>query len=146
MIDPFDLQRCLNAQEKDFEDALSQIRGGRKRSHWMWYVFPQFAGLGHSSTAQHFAIKNVEEAKAYLAHPILGPRLIECAEAALQVAGRSAYEIFGTPDDLKFRSSATLFAHVSPPGNVFERLLATFYGGKPDGETLRLLGVPPTTC
>ena len=138
--DPFDLNRFVEAQAGSYARALAEIRAGSKRSHWMWYVFPQFAGLGYSSLAARFAIKSLDEARTYLAHPTLGPRLIECAEAALGVEGRTAREIFGTPDDLKLRSCATLFAQVSPPGSAFERLLAKYYGGEPDGRTLELLG------
>lgn len=141
MEDPHDLNRFVQAQSEDYERALSEIRSGQKRSHWMWYVFPQYAGLGFSPTAQHYAIKSLDEAKAYLAHPVLGPRLVECAEAALGIEGLSAYEIFGTPDDLKLKSCATLFAHVSPPGSVFERLLDRFFEGGRDEKTLSLLGV-----
>ena len=140
--DPFDLSRFVEAQEQDYFRALNEIRDGRKRSHWMWYVFPQYAGLGRSSTSQHFAIKSVEEARAYLAHPVLGPRLAECAEAADAVQGRSATEIFGSPDDAKLRSSATLFAHVSRAGSVFHRLLDKYFNGRADGRTVRLLGNP----
>src|SRR6476469_569507 len=117
MVDPYDLQRFVRAQEHDYEEALSEIRGGRKRSHWMWYIFPQFDGLGFSSTSKQYAIKTVEEARAYLAHPVLGPRLNEIAESALNVDGRSANQIFGSPDDMKLKSSATLFASVSPDGS-----------------------------
>src|SRR5256885_6018416 len=97
--DPYDLGRFVRAQEDDYEQALAEIRSGRKRTHWMWYIFPQFDGLGFSSTSKRYSIKTVEEAKAYLAHPFLGPRLVECAEAVLQIEGRSAAEIFGSPDD-----------------------------------------------
>jgi uncharacterized protein (DUF1810 family) len=141
--DPFDLGRFLRAQEDDYERALAEIKSGRKRTHWMWYIFPQFDGLGFSSTARHYAIKSIDEARAYLAHPVLGPRLLECAEAAVGVEGRTAHDIFGSPDDLKLKSCATLFACVSPPGSVFDRLLAKFYGGQRDGKTLELLGIDP---
>lgn len=141
--DPYDLNRFVQAQQGDFERALAEVHSGRKRSHWMWYIFPQFDGLGFSSTAQYYAIKSLAEAKAYLAHPVLGPRLLECAEAALRVEGRSATEIFGSPDDLKLRSCATLFACVSPAGSVFERLLDKYYGGERDQKTLRLLAADP---
>jgi uncharacterized protein (DUF1810 family) len=106
----------------------------------MWYIFPQFDGLGFSATSKRYAIKSAAEAGAYLSHPILGPRLLECIEAVLNLEGRSAYEIFGSPDDMKLRSCATLFAHVSPAGSVFDRLLDTFFQGEPDAKTLRLLG------
>jgi uncharacterized protein (DUF1810 family) len=141
--DPFDLNRFVNAQKDDYEQALSEIRAGHKSTHWMWYIFPQFDGLAFSSTSKRYSIKSIEEGKAYLDHPILGPRLLECAEAVMSVEGRSANEIFGSPDDLKLRSCATLFAHVSPPGSVFDGLLTKLYQGGPDKKTLELLGVAP---
>jgi uncharacterized protein (DUF1810 family) len=141
MDDPYQLNRFVDAQQDDFQRALSEIRSGRKRSHWMWYIFPQIDGLASSSTSKYYAIKSIEEAKAYLAHPVLGPRLLECAEAVVQVEGRSAREIFGSPDDMKLRSCATLFARVAPPGSVFERLLAKYYRGEGDQKTLQLLGI-----
>ena len=143
--DPCDLTRFVRAQEGDYAQALAELERGRKRSHWMWYVFPQFDGLGSSATAKRYAIKSVAEARAYLAHPVLGPRLLECAEAVLRVEGRSATEIFGSPDDLKLKSCATLFATLLPRGSVFDRLLAKYYGGEPDGRTLQLLGGTPPT-
>jgi uncharacterized protein (DUF1810 family) len=127
-----------------YESAIAEIRAGRKRSHWMWYVFPQVVGLGSSATAQHYGIRDADEARAYLAHPVLGQRLIECAEAICSVTGRSAREILGTPDDLKLRSCATLFAQVSPPGSVFDRVLRRYYGGQPDQATLDLLRLHET--
>lgn len=139
--DPYLLRRFVEAQRNDYEEALFEIKSGRKRSHWMWYVFPQFDGLGYSSTSKWYAIKSLDEAKAYLAHPVLGPRLIECAEAALAVEGRSAHEIFGSPDELKLRSCATLFACVSPAGSPFERLLGKYFQGRSDEKTLQLLGM-----
>jgi uncharacterized protein (DUF1810 family) len=139
MSDSYKLDRFLEAQAADYDTALAEIRSGRKRSHWMWYVFPQIAGLGVSETSQYFAIRNLAEAKAYLAHPILGPRLIECADALLALDGRTAREIFGSPDDLKLRSSATLFAHVSPAGSAFQRVLEKYFDGASDERTLRLL-------
>lgn len=138
MDDAHNLQRFVDAQESVYEQALFEIRSGRKRSHWMWFVFPQFAGLGVSPTSQHFAIRSLDEARAYLAHPVLGPRLIECASAVLGAEGRSAHEIFGSPDDLKLRSCATLFSSVSPEGSVFHRLLGTCFRGEPDEQTLTL--------
>ena len=141
--DPYNLDRFVQAQKDDYNQALSEIKKGRKRSHWMWCIFPQFAGLGRSQTSQHYAIKSVAEVQAYLSHPVLGPRLTECAEALLQVEGRSASEIFGSPDDRKLRSCATLFACVSPSGSVFERLLDKYFQGERDGTTLRLLGAAP---
>jgi uncharacterized protein (DUF1810 family) len=133
------LARFIEAQEHDYSCALAEIKNGRKRSHWMWYIFPQIDGLGVSSAARFYAIKDIAEAKAYLAHPILGPRLIEITEAALSVEGSTAEAIFGYPDVLKFRSSATLFAQVSEPNSVFHRVLEKFYEAKPDEATLRLL-------
>src|SRR5438067_873938 len=141
--DPHDLGRFVEAQADDYEQALAEIRSGRKRSHWMWYIFPQLDGLAFSSTSKYYAIKNLEEARSYLDHPLLGPRLLECAEAVISIAGRSATEIFGSPDDLKLRSCATLFACVSPPGSVFDRLLGKYYQGRRDDRTLQLLGIAP---
>lgn len=141
MNDPYRLHRFVEAQQDDYEQALAEVKAGRKRSHWIWYIFPQIDGLGHSEMSREYAIKSSEEARAYLAHPILGPRLQACAEAALGVEGRTAHEIFGSPDDLKVRSCATLFAHVSPAGSVFHRLLDSLYQGDPDDATRRLLGV-----
>ena len=137
--DPYRLARFLEAQERDYERALSEIRRGRKQSHWMWYVFPQFDGLGSSPTSAFYAIKSVDEAHAYLAHPVLGPRLIESVQSVLNIEGRSAFEIFGSPDDMKLRSSATLFAAISPKGSVFAQLLDRYFGGQADERTLRLL-------
>ena len=130
--DPYDLNRFVQAQKADYEQALSEIKSGRKCSHWMWYIFPQFEGLGFSAISKEYSIKSVAEAEAYLSHPVLGPRLTECTEAALSVRGRSAYDIFGSPDDLKLRSCATLFACVSPAGSVFDRLLDQFFQGERD--------------
>jgi uncharacterized protein (DUF1810 family) len=141
--DRFNLDRFLRAQANDYEQALSELESGRKRTHWMWYIFPQFDGLAFSSTSKHYAIKSLEEAKAYLEHPVLGPRLLECAEAVVRVEGRTAREIFGSPDDLKLRSCATLFACVSPPDSVFDRLLGKYYRSECDEKTLRLLGLGP---
>ncbi|MEO2089819.1 MAG: DUF1810 domain-containing protein [Gemmataceae bacterium] len=138
--DPFDLDRFVQAQADDYPTALAEIAAGRKVSHWMWYIFPQLAGLGTSHLAMRYAIRSLAEARAYLAHPLLGPRLVACAEAAVAVEGRTANDIFGFPDDLKLRSSATLFAAASPPGSVFERVLAKFYRGERDERTLELLG------
>ena len=138
--EPHDLQRFVDAQHDTYEDALAEIRGGRKRSHWMWFVFPQLEGLGTSGMAQRYAIRDLAEAAAYLRHPVLGPRLVQIAQAALDVDARSARELFGPPDDLKLRSSATLFARVSPPGSVFHRLLDRYFDGSPDPRTLALLG------
>ena len=123
MNDIYDLNRFVAAQQDDYERALSEITSGRKRSHWMWYIFPQFDGLALSPTSKHYSIKSVGEARAYLDHPVLGPRLLNCATVAVEIDGRTATEIFGSPDDLKLKSCATLFDCVSPPGSVFDRLL-----------------------
>ena len=136
--DPFDLERFVLAQTADYPRALSEIKGGRKRSHWMWYIFPQFAGLGFSAISQHYAIKSLDEARAYLAHPVLGPRLVECGEAVLNVKGRSAHDIFGSPDDLKLRSSATLFSLVSSGDSIFRQLIDQCFDGIGDEHTIRL--------
>ncbi|NEX21311.1 DUF1810 domain-containing protein [Thiorhodococcus mannitoliphagus] len=144
MTDTHDLQRFVQAQEDDYAQALAEIRSGRKRSHWMWYIFPQLAGLGFSALSQRYAIRSLAEAEAYLSHPVLGPRLRACAEAVIGVEGRSAREIFGSPDDLKLRSCATLFARVSPAGSVFHRVLTRYFQGEGDPQTLRLLGLAPS--
>ena len=138
--DPHDLARFVDAQRTSYATALAELRSGHKRSHWMWYVFPQLQGLGSSATSQHYAIKSLAEAEGYLRHPQLGPRLHACAEAALAADGLTARDVFGSPDDLKLRSCATLFAQVSPEGSVFHRLLAKYFCGEPDPQTLRLLG------
>ena len=141
--DPYNLGRFVQAQEQNYDQALAEIKRGRKQSHWMWYIFPQFDGLGFSATSRRYSIKSRAEAEAYLSHPLLGPRLIECAEAILAVEGRSAFEIFGSPDDMKLRSCATLFASVSPPGSVYEKLLDKFFRGERDSKTLSLLRAAP---
>jgi uncharacterized protein (DUF1810 family) len=135
----FELERFVQAQEHSYDQAMSELRQGCKQSHWMWYVFPQFDGLGFSPTSRRYAIKSIAEAHAYLRHPILGPRLLASAEAALAVEGKAASEVFGSPDDMKLRSCATLFASVSPAGSVFHRLLDRYFGGTPDEATLRLI-------
>lgn len=141
MSDLHDLDRFVKAQARSYAQALSEIRAGYKTSHWMWYVFPQLDGLGSSPTARLYAIQDLAEAAAYLAHPVLGARLVECAEVLLRVQDLSAHDIFGFPDDLKLRSCMTLFARVAEPGSVFERVLARYFDGEPDEKTLRLLGV-----
>ena len=133
------MTRFVEAQEGVYQQALAEIQRGRKASHWMWFIFPQYEGLGLSEASRFYAIKSLEEARAYLAHPVLGPRLTACAEAALAVDERSATQIFGSPDDMKLRSCATLFAAVSPPGSVFERLLEKYFEGQGDKRTLALL-------
>ena len=137
--DPFDLERFVRAQAGVYASALDEIRAGRKRSHWMWFVFPQIDGLGSSAMSRRYAIRSRAEAEAYLRHRVLGPRLQECCEAVLALEGRSASEVFGSPDDLKLRSCATLFASASPPGGVFARLLDEYFDGRGDARTLELL-------
>jgi uncharacterized protein (DUF1810 family) len=135
----YDLERFVDAQRETYDRALAEIRAGQKQSHWMWFVFPQLAGLGSSAMAERYAIASADEARAYLAHPILGPRLVECATAVLAVRGHSAHDIFGSPDDVKLRSSATLFAHVSPAGSVFHRVLDQYFDSTPDRRTCSLI-------
>jgi len=145
-VDPYELARFVAAQEGTYRQALAEIRAGEKRSHWMWFVFPQLAGLGSSPMARKYAIRDLAEAAAYLGHPVLGPRLEECVDALLDVSGRSAHEIFGSPDDWKLRSCATLFSRVTPAGSGFERLLEVYFDGRADERTLELLasaGGPP---
>jgi uncharacterized protein (DUF1810 family) len=135
-----ELQRFVDAQEPVFDRVVAELRAGRKRSHWMWFVFPQFAGLGHSDTARHFAITDLDEARRYLAHSLLGPRLVQCTELVNAHAGLTAHAIFGSPDDLKFRSSMTLFRAASGEPQLFQEALDRFFGGEPDERTLDLLG------
>ena len=139
MADPFDLGRFVAAQAPVYAEALAELRRGRKQTHWMWFVFPQVAGLGRSETARHFAIASRAEAAAYLAHPLLGARLRECTRAVNALEGISAHDVFGTPDDLKFHSSMTLFAAVAPEDPVFAEALAHYFGGRPDPATLERL-------
>lgn len=134
-----DLSRFVTAQEGVYERALAEIRSGRKRTHWMWFVFPQLVGLGVSETARFFGIRDAAEARAYLRHPVLGRRLEEIARATLAVDGLTAQQIFGSPDDVKLRSCATLFATASAEGSVFTQLLDRFFDGRPDDRTLALL-------
>lgn len=139
MTDPFDLKRFVDAQAPVYQRVLSELRRGQKQSHWMWFIFPQLAGLGHSAMAQRFAIASRDEALAYLGHAVLGPRLRECTALVNAVDGRTIREIFGSPDDLKFCSSMTLFAAVSSDP-AFAAALRKFYGGTKDRNTLDLLG------
>lgn len=140
MDDPYDLQRFVRAQEPVMEQVMAELRAGAKRSHWMWFVFPQIAGLGHSEMARRYAISSVDEAKAYLAHPVLGDRLRNCTGLVNAVKGRSAEQVFGYPDVLKFHSSMTLFSCVGPDDEVFRQALAAFYEGRRDKATLDRLG------
>jgi len=134
-----DLRRFLDAQQRDFANALKEITNGQKRSHWMWYIFPQVAGLGYSEMAKRYAIKDREEAIAYLSHPVLGKRLVEIAQALLHIPTDNAIQVMGSPDDLKLRSSMTLFALLPGADPVFEAVLQKFYDGKKDAATLQLL-------
>lgn len=134
-----DLQRFISAQQRDYETALSEIKNGRKRSHWMWYIFPQIQGLGFSSTSKYYAIKDIHEAEAYLAHPVLGKRLIEISNELLKLSTHNANVVFGSPDDMKLRSSITLFASVPNADGVFQKVLDKFFNGEKDQLTLRQL-------
>jgi uncharacterized protein (DUF1810 family) len=139
--DPFDLERFVTAQRGVYDDALQELREGEKRSHWIWFIFPQVAGLGSSPMAERYAIQSAREAQAYLAHPVLGLRLVECAQALLNVAGKSATEIMGWPDDLKLRSSMTLFARVSDSESPFHAVLDRYFSGESDGRTVDYLAM-----
>ncbi|HEY1708803.1 MAG TPA: DUF1810 domain-containing protein [Rhizomicrobium sp.] len=137
--DAFDLQRFVKAQDPVFGRILSELRAGQKRTHWMWFVFPQIAGLGFSAMAQRYAIQSLDEAKAYFAHPVLGARLRECSQVVLDVEGRSALAIFGSPDDVKFRSCMTLFEKAVPDYALFGDALKKYFGGERDAATLARL-------
>jgi uncharacterized protein (DUF1810 family) len=137
MEDPYDLARFVTAQEESYDDAIDELRRGRKRGHWMWFVFPQVAGLGSSDAAQRFAISSLDEARAYLQHPVLGPRLHECAEAMLSNTEATAQQVLGDIDAMKLRSSMTLFQLAAPQESVFGRVIDRFYEGAPDAETIR---------
>ncbi|WP_182085313.1 DUF1810 domain-containing protein [Aureimonas sp. ME7] len=139
MSDPYRLQRFLDAQDPVIDTVMAELRAGHKRSHWMWFVFPQIAGLGRSATAQHFALSSLAEAKAYLDHALLGERLRRCTAAVNAVAGRSVHDIFGSPDDMKFHSSMTLFRLASNGDPVFAQALAAYFGGRDDEGTLVIL-------
>lgn len=139
MSDPYHLQRFVDAQNSVFDEVCSELRRGQKQSHWMWFIFPQIKGLGHSQTAREYAISSREEAAAYLQHPVLGPRVRECTRLVNLIAGRSVEQIFGYPDDLKFRSSMTLFAHATSENEVFTDALQKYFAGEFDRLTLELL-------
>jgi uncharacterized protein (DUF1810 family) len=134
-----DLQRFVQAQEPRMDDVLAELAAGRKRTHWMWFVFPQLRGLGHSQMAWHFGLQSRDEAVAYLAHPLLGPRLRECVAQVLAIDGRSAHAIFGSPDDLKLRSCLTLFREIDGVDGVCGKALDKYFDGQPDAATLQLL-------
>lgn len=138
--DPFRLERFLEAQRNVYDLALQELRAGQKRSHWMWFIFPQIQGLGSSGTAIRYAIKSIEEARAYLAHPVLGPRLLACCQALMGVNGKSATDVMGYPDDIKLRSSMTLFALAAGNPDPFLQVLSKYFGGNPDSATCGILG------
>ena len=138
---PEGLERFVEAQHEDYAISLDEVRRGYKRSHWMWYVFPQLVGLGSSEMARRYGIQSLSEAEAYIKHPVLGLRLQEIVAAVLVIEGRSAHDIFGSPDDLKLRSSCTLFSIASPSSSDFERVIEKYFGGVRDPATLRLLGL-----
>jgi len=139
MTDAYNLQRFLDAQENIYDTALAELRAGRKSSHWIWFIFPQIAGLGHSGMAQQFAIGSLDEARAYLQHPVLGPRLRACTQLVLDVDGRSAEEIFPYPDNLKFRSCMTLFLTAATDNPIFKDTLLKYFDSTPDQSTLHIL-------
>ncbi len=139
MNNPYDLERFVNAQETTFEQVCAELRAGRKKTHWMWFMFPQLKGLGHSEMARKFAVSSRQEAEAYLEHAILGPRLRKCTQLVIEVEGRSVEQIFGYPDDLKFRSSMTLFANATAENQVFNDALQKYFDGEPDSLTVELL-------
>jgi uncharacterized protein (DUF1810 family) len=134
-----DLNRYLSAQEQDYDQALSEIRGGRKRTHWIWYIFPQIEGLGFSANAVYYAIRDLQEAAAYLKHPVLGRRLVEISRALLALDSDNATHVMGSPDDIKLRSSMTLFALVPGTDAVFGEVLVKFFGGKKDERTVAIV-------
>lgn len=138
-MDQYNLDRFVRAQADVYDMVLAELRAGRKRSHWIWFIFPQIAGLGRSATAQAYAIGSLDEAIAYLAHPLLGARLLECSVIVAAIDGKSANAIFGDPDDIKFRSSMTLFAQAAPQEPVFRNCLDKYFGGLPDPATLERL-------
>lgn len=137
--DPFNLRRFVEAQDLVYHSVIAQLRGGVKQSHWMWFVFPQIAGLGHSTMADKYAIRSLDEAKAYLAQPLLGARLRECTQLVLDIEGKTAVQIFDYPDDLKFRSSMTLFAHAAPDDAIFRDAIGKYFNGSFDKVTVRAL-------
>jgi uncharacterized protein (DUF1810 family) len=140
MTDPFNLERFVAAQARVYADVVRELADGEKRSHWMWFIFPQIAGLGLSPTSVFYAISSLDEAKAYLAHPVLGPRLVDCARLVLTSEGRTVDQIFGAVDAMKFRSSMTLFARADPGASVFADCLDAFFAGRPDEATLAKFG------
>ena len=141
MNDPYDLERFVEAQRGVYEQACAELRRGRKTGHWMWFIFPQIAGLGMSAMSQRYAIGSVDEARRYLAHPVLGPRLRESCGIVNGIEGRTAYQIFGSPDDMKLRSSATLFAHATEENAEFVEIIRKYFGGEWDQRTVELIQI-----
>ena len=139
MITDNSLNRFIDAQEKVYPQVWRELKNGKKSTHWMWFIFPQTAGLGYSSTAKYYSIKGIKEAKEYIIHPVLGKRLLECSNIVLKTEGKSADDIFGYPDNLKLRSSMTLFNFVNPENEVFEDVLISYFSGHPDEQTLSIL-------
>ncbi|MBA3007666.1 MAG: DUF1810 domain-containing protein [Proteobacteria bacterium] len=139
----FDLARFTRAQEEIYTQVLEELQRGHKKSHWMWFIFPQIDGLGRSSIAKHYAIKSLEEAAAYLNHPVLGQRLLQCSETLLNIHGKSASEIFGYPDEWKLRSCMTLFAAIAETESVFVQVLTRYFKGQPDQQTMEILNREP---
>ena len=135
------LDRFIDAQDRVLDCVRAELKSGRKRTHWMWFMFPQIGGLGHSAMAQRYAISSLDEAKAYIAHPVLGARLRECTALVLAAEGRAIHDIFGAPDDLKFHSCTTLFARAAPDEPLFRRALDRFFAGKEDRSTVERLGI-----
>ena len=142
--DPFDLQRFVAAQAPVYDRVRTELKNGRKQSHWMWFIFPQIAGLGHSAMAQRYAISSLHEAEAYLQHPVLGPRLLECTKLVTQVTGKTIHEILSSPDDMKFRSCMTLFEQAATDKQPFVDALEKYFDGERDGLTLERIraGIP----
>ena len=140
MDDSYNLKRFVDAQNPVYDQVCSELRKGDKTGHWMWFIFPQIQGFGYSQLARKFALSSLEEAQAYLAHPILGPRLIECTTLVTRITGRTIAEIFGYPDDLKFRSCMSLFAHAARENHIFDDALQKYFGGEYDPLTLQRLG------
>ena len=140
MTDPFNLERFVEAQNPVYDHALLELQRGQKTGHWMWFIFPQMQGLGHSTMAEKYGISSLKEAQAYLAHPILGPRLVECTDLMLQISGKTLAEILGYPDNFKFKSCMTLFSRANTRQEIFQKALRKFCGGEEDAKTLEKLG------
>ncbi|QJD95806.1 DUF1810 domain-containing protein [Mucilaginibacter robiniae] len=134
------LQRFIDAQKSDYDTALAEVKQGHKRSHWMWYIFPQIQGLGFSEASRYYGIKDINEAEAYYKNPVLGSRLVQICEELLKLPSSSAHQILGSPDDLKLRSCITLFAALPDASSVFKELLRKFFSGQPDAQTLKIIG------